>query len=134
MKKSVLATLILSLGLIGGMMIAGSSTASAAKWHKGTPRVLRGSWNNNTGAHSVNFTLTPKKIDYLGYNGPMSILNPSYKYVRHNYYLIRGTLRKLVGYGKGFHENVKYAMYRKGKTLAFKNLKNDAKLHLKLYR
>lgn len=41
MKKTVLATCLLSLGLLGGMVTA-ASDVSAAKWHKGTPSFLTG--------------------------------------------------------------------------------------------
>lgn len=108
MKKTVLATLVLSFSLVGGML-SPQLTADASKWHKGTPSVLRGTYyTKGKSLHSHGdyyrnkLKISPKSFYFfeLEYNKKGHIINngtgfgifssTKYTKVGHNFYKIYG--------------------------------------------
>jgi len=119
MKKALKAVLIAAVALtVGG---AGSVTANAATWHKGTPKALRGKYQKHRTSSAEGFgesiTITPKKIT-------ISVSNLSGQYVsRLKYKKIGSHLYRLKGHmahnGMVLARNVDYAAYRKGKKFSY---------------
>ena len=103
MKKSVLVTLSLSLGLVGGLVVT-SNTASASSLRKGLPRVLRNSkWQSKPRyikrLHEYRpATLVFHKTSVVHYGpqkgGTVDAYGLSYKYIGHHIYELHGHLDK----------------------------------------
>lgn len=94
MKKSILATLALSLGLVG-CTIATTSSADAATWHKGTPSFLVGKkyrtkklnagWGH-WGREKISATKTSFKVIWLQNSGTFH----NARYTKHGkYYYVK---------------------------------------------
>jgi len=100
---------------------AGSITANASSWHKGTPKALRGKYQKHRTSSAEGFgesiTVSPKKMT-------ISVSNMSGQYVSHlRYKKVGAHLYRLKGHmahnGMVLARNVDYAAYRKGKKFAY---------------
>lgn len=81
--KTMIATALLTAGLGFGVV---NTTANAASWHKGTPKVLRGNWNNRKG--KVELQVSRKSIYVMPYNGAAisRVKSIKYRYVGNHTY------------------------------------------------
>ncbi|GAT17925.1 hypothetical protein [Secundilactobacillus silagei] len=103
MKKLVLVTLSLIVGLVGGLSAVGN-TASASSLQRGLPRALRNSkWQSKSryikGLHEYrSATLVFHKMSIVHYGPqkgePVDIYGLSYKYAGHHIYELHGHLEK----------------------------------------
>ncbi|MBT9671773.1 hypothetical protein GPK34_06980 [Secundilactobacillus kimchicus] len=88
-KKSTIAMLTLSAGLIGGVLTT-TTSADAATWHKGMPAALRGTWKaKHTGPAAPNNNII--KIWSTSYAWSPSYThsrNTRYAYLGHHKYRI----------------------------------------------
>lgn len=86
--KVLLGTIALSLGLL--FAVSGSNQASAASWHKGTPKALRGKWRDPN-EHSSRIIFNQKTIAFYSkeeFSGKFGIpaWHVKYKIVGHYKY------------------------------------------------
>ncbi len=103
--------------LIGG---AFPTSASAAKWHKGSPKALRGNFQakrtSSAEGFGAAFTLIKSRFEMGVSNMPVQIMSHlKYKKIGKHLYRLKGHIAK-----NGFilARNADYAVYRKGKTFA----------------
>lgn len=99
MKKCILVTLSLSLGLLGGLSGIGN-TANAASTHKGLPHVLRSTkWKakshyintrDDYEASEIHFHKTSVSEEWSGGVDPFSASKLRYRYVGHHKYKLYG--------------------------------------------
>ena len=116
-KIAKLAMTAMTVLLVGGTV---STTASAATWHKGTPKALRGKYQGKRTSSVQGFgpayTLTAKKFDISESNMPDQLVTHlKYKKIGTHLYRLKGHMAKS-GFVLG--GNMDYAVYRKGKTFA----------------
>lgn len=101
LKSSIgILALSLSLGVVG--LVANPTTTQAAKWHKGTPKVLRGNWRTKMkkikdgGKHHhwdysyVKFTKSNAKGAYGTQTDGLGLTNAKYKSLGKNTYKVTG--------------------------------------------
>lgn len=81
--KRIIATALLTAGL---GLSAISTNANALSWHKGTPRVLRGYWDNNKAKDELQ--ISSKLIYVIPYGGASvsPVKSIKYRYVGYNTY------------------------------------------------
>ncbi|KRO04118.1 hypothetical protein IV54_GL001637 [Levilactobacillus paucivorans] len=103
--------------LVGGAI---PTSASAAKWHKGSPKALRGNFQakrtSSAEGFGAAFTLTKSRFEMGVSNMPVQIMSHlKYKKVGKHLYRLKGHIAK-----NGFvlARNADFAVYRKGKTFA----------------
>ncbi|HBF73743.1 MAG TPA: hypothetical protein DDW71_00585 [Lactobacillus sp.] len=136
MKKSILVSLALSAGLIAGIG-ATSTTANAASWHKGTPKALRGNYQEREhGDFDVfyqGWKITKNNLysfnsDYS--NGKHAEVMLTWSHAKYKkigkYYLVEGKLTPK----KGFHDfdlTKDLGFYKKGKHLTLGLMANPRK-------
>ena len=90
MKKSILMTLALSAGLVGGVGIT-ATTANASSWHKGVPKSLRGAWkHHDSGVGTVALHNGKNSIRLVGFDNPDRFSNLRYTYLGHHQYKLIG--------------------------------------------
>ncbi|MCH5463216.1 hypothetical protein HC026_11025 [Lactobacillus sp. LC28-10] len=126
MKKSILVSLALSAGLIAGVG-ATSTTASASSWHKGTPKALRGNYqeilHGDFSGYYQGWKITKNKVytfDTYYKNGEHADVKLTWSHTKYKkigkYYLVEGKLTPK----KGFHDfdlTKDLGFYKKGKHL-----------------
>lgn len=87
MKKlltKIIATSLTTVSFAGVLTITATPNASAASWHKGSPKAFIGSWKLN-GLSTYKFTKS--KITVFGKGGGTS--KSMYKYLGHKKYAIK---------------------------------------------
>ncbi|CAJ1224640.1 hypothetical protein [Lactiplantibacillus xiangfangensis] len=91
MKKFKTA-LIVIIAMISFVTVSSlnSTTAQAATWHKGTPKVLRGKWRIKHVSTRVDRLKVTKKRVYLYSSGPFHLKNIKYKKTGAHSYKVRG--------------------------------------------
>ncbi|MCH5462621.1 hypothetical protein HC026_09335 [Lactobacillus sp. LC28-10] len=91
MKKSIITTLAVGIGLAGGTGVS-VNTAQAASWHKGMPKALQGTWKTKYNkAFRVSFKLKNGKNYTHSYGNDPDFLNRThYRYLGHHDYKIVG--------------------------------------------
>lgn len=142
-KQTVIKLLIISAFCLIGVSI-NQSSADAASWHKGTPKVLRGTYQGKRTSSAEGFGYFYKIASkyYVTQSSNMSqikTVNLKYKKLRTHVYRIVGHTQKSGMVLGGHSDNVlyrkgklllltDYASYKKEKMNAFKySLKNPAK-------
>ncbi|MFD1455148.1 hypothetical protein ACFQ44_05510 [Levilactobacillus lanxiensis] len=97
MKKLLaLAAISLSIGL--PLALNAPTTAHAAKWHQGTPKVLRGTWERNKRAGQGKYAFNAKlgvKITKKGLNSywigdPLVLGKMKYRKTSQHVYVLKG--------------------------------------------
>ena len=129
-------------GLIGATF--NQSTANASSWHKGTPKILRGTYQGKRYSSVEGFgyvyEVTKKSFTSQSSNmSPIRTVNLKYKKLHHHIYRLVGHTQK-IGMVLGGHNDfvlyrkgnkllsTSYTSYKKEKMKAFNyNLKNPAK-------
>ncbi|WP_057878191.1 hypothetical protein [Levilactobacillus paucivorans] len=92
-KFSKIAVTAVTVLLVGGAV---PTTASAASWHKGTPKALRGSWKRsykqNGAKQTIHFKVTAKSIaEYRTGWASTNLTNVKYQKVSAGTYKLKGT-------------------------------------------
>ncbi|MFT8994428.1 hypothetical protein [Lentilactobacillus hilgardii] len=116
-RRSVFAVTLATFAGVGVFASSNQST-SAASWHRGTPKALRGSWTHKDKAPlgSDAITVTRNKLDWAS-SGMQAhnIRNPRWKYLGNRKYVIDGYEAFHPYTKKGFHE--KTVLGRRGHYL-----------------
>ncbi|WP_283678419.1 hypothetical protein [Lentilactobacillus sp. Marseille-Q4993] len=104
MKTKQIALILLSTTLLGlgGMTVS----AGASSWHKGSPKVLRGTWKNE--GYPV-YKITKNKLTVYGKGGGTGKV--SYKKTGHNKYSLKFKVQ-------GYHYTDKFTYISKHKAKA----------------
>lgn len=95
------------------------TNANASSWHKGTPKVLRGTYQGKRTRSAEGFgyvyKVTQKSFTAQYSNSsPIRIVNLKYKYIKHHVYHFRGH-RQHIGMVLGGHED--FVVYLQGNKL-----------------
>lgn len=140
-RKNVLKLVLIALLCFVGVY-EGENTVHAASWHKGTPKVLRGTYQGKRESSAEGFgyiyKITSKSYDFNASNWPdRKTINVKNKKLKHNVYLLKGHMKKngfvlggkssMVFYRKGkYLLTTDYTTYKKKKMRAFKPMRNPA--------
>lgn len=86
MTKSLTKLITASLTMTtfaGALAFTAAPMAYAATWHKGTPKVMQGTWKDK---HNYKLTIAKSGIDYAGKAG---FQKTNYRYLGHHKYQLR---------------------------------------------
>ncbi|MCY9806140.1 hypothetical protein OXT66_01090 [Lentilactobacillus senioris] len=109
MKKKIIGSLALMLGLTLGGLTQINQPAADASWHKGTPKAIKGHWRSKLNKININnsqhlwsykaLTFTGKKAKSDVIQGNHFIMSrPKYKYLGHGTYKIVETYHNSLMY------------------------------------
>jgi hypothetical protein len=88
MKIKKVAAGVVVASFVGIGMFSSSQQVSAAIWHKGTPRFLRGTWSNKYNlwyVHKNNMIIYEGYSKQIGYFNPQPYTHVMYKRYHHTY-------------------------------------------------
>lgn len=83
MKLTKLATSLILATTLTGVGALSTTTANAASWHQGTPKVMQGTWKN---AYHQTFKVTKSGLDH---GGKVGTVKTTYKVAGHHKYQLK---------------------------------------------